>query len=302
LIPAAVRLRRATAALLILSVCATGCREHRQLDQATAVAQSGKATAAKLADYYQGLAAGTEAFRHQYQVRFDQPELPEPLKKQFDLNAQEFLDRKAVALEIGNLYAAFGKITTNKPDDVQTATTNLQTALTKLDGHPLRITLPTFHGGPQPVPDDQVQAAIKSILSDLNTLQQIRDVKREDPILAKIASDTTRFFEEEEPLYVSYSDFLIDQSYDQLKTLINAGLALPRKDIEASVPPFKVSASSTPTSADAKVNALAYAHVEQAELKSKAGADATDMDEALKTLIEGHRQLEDTLHPRAHTQ
>lgn len=287
--------RAGTIAVIALVVMLSGCKEHKQLDQVAALAASGHETASALTDYYDLLESSNQRYEHVFKIRFNQTTIAPELQKQFDKTESDIQSRKAVASKLDALYVTLGKIATNKPGDVQTAASNLKSAVEKIDNHPLHIALPGFSGSPVQVADQDINDAIGGIIAGAQDVQKLKDARRGNTAISKIVVAELKLFHAEKPLYIILSRFYIEQSSAQLKTLIKAGLATPADDIESSVMPFKITATHSPTTVDAKNNSQFYANVEEAELNELAAKNADTMDDALQNLQRDHEKLRQTI-------
>lgn len=279
----------AVLAAVALLLAATGCREHRKLDQVARAARSGGDAASALTDYYQGLDASTDQYALVFKVRNDAPVMIPQLRKSFADLHTEIQARRAVGAQLSALYKALGDIAADKPDDVQAAAQGLRKAIENLDGHPLTLSFDV--AGAHTLPPGQITPLMNGLISSFEDLQKIRDVKRGNADVLAILTAVQQQFASEKEMYISLNSYYIKETRKEVNSLVEAGLITPKGALEAAVKPFSVTVNGGLATANGQLISGNALNVEEQQLIDQSSADADAVNAALVAQEQAQQSL-----------
>ena len=164
------------AASLLLALSLAGCEGHKQLDRAARVSDAGAQTFDGLAAYYGTLARESQNFPALYVARLGPLGPGSPGARAMAdhrRSAASYKTRQGLCLAIKGLYTSMHRISARTPDDAQAAAAGLRAAALKCKGFPTQASVFSV-----PVPAAVVSQALNGIISDVEDLQKLGDIRK----------------------------------------------------------------------------------------------------------------------------
>lgn len=231
------------AVLSAMTTGLTGCQSsHSQ--EAAQVAQRGSETAQDLVSYYHQMAVNAselsagQAIREKV-VNAAIPDVtPATTLTALDADALEgdYAAREAMAQNLKTLYDQFDKLAQSKPDDVIGAASKLQAAVQDInDNHPLKVSVVSGHA----IPDAQVQAHLKKLISYLYDLQKAPKIQDANEKSSGALMELAAVFQAEEPVYVSNGQVFARLGYRITKSLVGKDAATIKMDVLGPTSPIR---------------------------------------------------------------
>lgn len=277
---------RLTALLLLsnlLLCCLTGCGSS-QKKQAQDLVQAGSTTSDQLAAYYDTLAQDRTDYLSLFLLELKRTGSPlDPgLSASIATQVDALEARTAMAQSLKQSYDKLGKlIDYDAAGEVQDAAAKLQKAIEDANHHPLRI---------QGIPIvGDVTQYFNDAIGKLADIRQMRDFRRQVPLVRDVLKDIKDVFDAEKPIYVQMAQDDDDETYRIARYLVDHDEATGNAAFQKFLDPYGLQPKD-PSTPDPTVRSWTLDRLKsQMEHRKKVSQTTADrLSDGLSALLQAH--------------
>ena len=280
------RMGRCTRAwiVVIASLGLAACNQSQTKD-ALIVAQRGKATTQDVGEYYKTLAreAKNDPFVLNLATENNIPLTDTDIKKGQQLS-DEYAARAEVFGALSNLYDTLGQVAGKKPDDLQGAIGNLQTAVKGLTGQTL--------SGVAGLPADLVTGVVNKVTAFAFDMSRQHDLRKGNRDLEGIASTLDDLFTKEQGFYKATEQPEIQQQFTLAERLVDSGLALDADRLKEYVELTDIQVAPLPPTGPFKDAEIQRLKLQEPIAEAAAAHRCDGLKASLDNLVVAHTEFD----------